>query len=50
MCDNTNDTPNKKKASEGHAWPKKQHSEKKLLVCVGGRVFGINDIFKDGKK
>ena len=49
VCSSTNDTPSKKKGSEGHALAKKQ-AHKKILVCVGGKVFGINDIFKDGKK
>lgn len=50
MQGNTNDTPNKTKGSEGHAWPKKHGAGQKLLVCVGGKVFGIKDIFKDGEK
>lgn len=27
----------------------KNMPNKRLLVCVGGRVFGIKDIFREGK-
>lgn len=50
MCSSTNDTQEKNKGSDGHSQPSEHGHDKKLLVCLGGKVFGINDIFKDGKR
>ncbi|SHL06408.1 hypothetical protein [Fibrobacter sp. UWH4] len=36
-------------ATERTSAQKNNDPNKKLLVCVDGRVFGINDIFKKGR-